>query len=103
MRKLITILTPLQKDVARCVAEGMTNKEIAAKFHFSRRSIEYHIFRCYQFFEISRSHGNTRVKLATMVASDPTISYGGREPAHSCAKRRDADHNPTDMRMIAIL
>lgn len=38
-----TTLTPRQREVARLLADGLTNKEIAAKLHLSPRTVDMHV------------------------------------------------------------
>lgn len=39
----LTTLTPRQREVARLIAEGLTNKEIAARLHLSPRTVDMHV------------------------------------------------------------
>jgi DNA-binding NarL/FixJ family response regulator len=39
----IAELSPLQRDVLRCVARGLSNKEIARNLHMSSYNVDYHL------------------------------------------------------------
>lgn len=40
---LLKSLTPRQREIARLMAEGLTNKEMAARLHLSPRTVEMHV------------------------------------------------------------
>jgi DNA-binding NarL/FixJ family response regulator len=52
-------LTARQRQVARLVAEGLTNAQIAARLHLSERTVENHVFNA-----LSALGLNNRVQLA---------------------------------------
>jgi DNA-binding CsgD family transcriptional regulator len=56
-------LTAQELRVARAVAAGATNKEVAAELFLSPKTIEFHLGRVYRKLEI-----NSRTQLATLVA-----------------------------------
>lgn len=41
-------LTPRQRDILRLLTEGLAAKEIAARLHLSRKTVEYHKYRMMQ-------------------------------------------------------
>ena len=57
-------LTPTERDVARLVAEGLANNEIAARLFISRRTVQTHLTHVYAKLGIT-----SRVQLAQEVAS----------------------------------
>ena len=63
--KLVT-LSPRERDIARLVAEGLTNKEIGERLGLSRKGIEFHLG------EIFSRHGITagRMELANRVRDE---------------------------------
>ncbi|HEX9066784.1 MAG TPA: alpha/beta fold hydrolase [Streptosporangiaceae bacterium] len=44
-RRAIPELTPRQREVARLIADGLTNREIGARLHITERSAESHVER----------------------------------------------------------
>lgn len=56
-------LTPTERDVARLVADGLANNEIAARLFVSRRTVQTHLTHVYAKLGI-----NSRVQLAQEVA-----------------------------------
>jgi DNA-binding NarL/FixJ family response regulator len=59
-------LTPQELEVARLVAEGSTNREVAARLYMGVRTVESHLGRIYGKLGV-----NSRVALARLVAGDP--------------------------------
>lgn len=58
-------LTPRERDIARLVAEGLTNGEIAKRLVLSRRTVESHLYRIFVKLGLS-----SRVQLAVRAASE---------------------------------
>jgi DNA-binding CsgD family transcriptional regulator len=58
-------LTPQEARVARAVARGSTNREVAAELFLSPKTIEFHLGRVYRKLGI-----HSRTELATLVAED---------------------------------
>jgi DNA-binding CsgD family transcriptional regulator len=56
-------LTPQELRVARAVAEGATNKQVAARLFLSPKTIDFHLGRVYRKLDI-----HSRAELATLVA-----------------------------------
>jgi DNA-binding CsgD family transcriptional regulator len=56
-------LTPTERDVARLVAEGLANNEIAARLFISRRTVQTHLTHVYAKLGIA-----SRVQLAQEAA-----------------------------------
>lgn len=61
-----TRLWPSQIRIARLVAEGKSNKEIAHETGLSYRTVKTHVSNIYAFLGFNRS-GNARVRLAQWV------------------------------------
>jgi DNA-binding CsgD family transcriptional regulator len=58
-------LTPQERQVATLVADGRTNKEIAAAMYLSAKTIEYHLANTYRKLDI-----HSRAELARIVTHD---------------------------------
>ncbi|WP_067825210.1 helix-turn-helix transcriptional regulator [Actinomadura kijaniata] len=59
-------LTPQERRIAALVAEGATNKEVAARLFLSTRTVEYHLYRIYPKLGVS-----SRTELARYWAGGP--------------------------------
>jgi DNA-binding NarL/FixJ family response regulator len=59
----VASLTPQERQVAALVADGLTNKEVAAELYLSVKTVEYHLGNIYRKLGIS-----SRTRLATMLA-----------------------------------
>jgi DNA-binding NarL/FixJ family response regulator len=59
-------LTPQELNIALLVAEGKTNKEIAAALFLSPKTIEYHLANTYRKLDI-----HSRAELARIVTLEP--------------------------------
>jgi len=57
-------LTPQELQIAQLIAEGKTNKEIAAQLYLSPKTIEYHLANAYRKLEI-----HSRAELTRVVAA----------------------------------
>jgi DNA-binding CsgD family transcriptional regulator len=58
-------LTPQERQIATLVADGKTNKEIAAAMYLSAKTIEYHLANTYRKLDI-----HSRAELARIVTHD---------------------------------
>lgn len=56
----------MRLDVAALVAEGLTDKDIAAKLHISQKTVEYHIGRIVKDWEIDKTR-NIRVQITRRI------------------------------------
>ncbi|MFD1150395.1 helix-turn-helix domain-containing protein, partial [Saccharothrix hoggarensis] len=55
-------LTPQQAQIARLVAEGATNREVAARLFLSHRTVEHHLRNIFARLEV-----RSRVELTRML------------------------------------
>jgi DNA-binding NarL/FixJ family response regulator len=60
-------LTPQELHIATLVAQGKTNKEIAAAMYLSPKTIEYHLSNAYRKLDI-----HSRAELVSVVAGKAT-------------------------------
>jgi DNA-binding NarL/FixJ family response regulator len=58
-------LTAHELQIARLVAYGMTNREVAAKLFLSPKTIEYHLSQIYRKLDL-----RSRTQLASLMASE---------------------------------
>lgn len=42
-----SVLSPAERRVAAAVAEGLTNREVAAQLHVGEKTVEFHLHNCY--------------------------------------------------------
>jgi DNA-binding CsgD family transcriptional regulator len=66
-------LTAHELQIARLVAYGMTNREVAAKLFLSPKTIEYHLSQIYRKLDL-----RSRTQLASLMASELPGSEGSR-------------------------
>lgn len=64
-------LTPQELHIARLVADGKTNKEIAAAIYVSPKTVEYHLANTFRKLDI-----HSRAELARIVALDAHLGSG---------------------------
>jgi DNA-binding NarL/FixJ family response regulator len=69
-------LTPQELQIARLVAEGKTNREVAATLFVSPKTVEFHLTRIYRKLEI-----HSRSELVRRIADDERGP--GQQAAHS--------------------
>ncbi|MDP9867571.1 MULTISPECIES: helix-turn-helix transcriptional regulator [Streptosporangium] len=69
----LSALTPQELRIARLVAEGASNRDVAAKLFLSPRTVEYHLYKVYPKLGVT-----TRTELARLVGADP--DSGGAPP-----------------------
>lgn len=70
-------LTPHELQIARLVAYGMTNREVAAKLFLSPKTIEYHLSAIYRKLDL-----RSRTQLAKLLASElPQLAARQAVPA----------------------
>jgi len=65
MKAIETLLTPREAEIARFVAEGLSNKQIARQASLSEATVKIHLHRAYKKLGIAN-----RSTLAVMVSSD---------------------------------
>jgi DNA-binding CsgD family transcriptional regulator len=61
-------LTPQEVQIARLVAEGLTNKEIAGQLYLSPKTIEYHLGNAYRKLDV-----HSRTELVRVLATDDAV------------------------------
>lgn len=61
-RSIVDVLSPAERVVADLVADGATNREVAARLHLSRRTVETHLAHAFQKLEV-----RSRTQLAAIV------------------------------------
>ena len=66
-------LTAHELQIARLVAYGMTNREVAAKLFLSPKTIEYHLSQIYRKLDL-----RSRTQLASLMATELPGSEGSR-------------------------
>ncbi|HKG22870.1 MAG TPA: LuxR C-terminal-related transcriptional regulator [Blastocatellia bacterium] len=57
MKAIEKLLTPREAEIARFVAEGMTNKQIARKASIAEGTVKIHLHRAYQKLGIANRAG----------------------------------------------
>jgi len=62
-------LTPQEMQIARLVAEGAANREVAARLFLSPRTVEYHLYKIYPKLGVG-----SRTELSHLLATDPSLS-----------------------------
>jgi len=76
----LSLLTDREMQVVRCLAEGLTNRDIAERMNLSRHTIKNYLFRIFDKLGVS-----SRVELLSM-----TLSRVSTEPLSSTARVEDA-------------
>ena len=64
-------LTPQELHIASLVAEGKTNKEIAASMYLSPKTVGYHLANAYRKLDI-----HSRAELTRLVSQEATVGAG---------------------------
>ena len=71
IEKMLALLTDRERQVARLVSEGMSNKEIARKLNVSHGTVKVHLYNIFQKLEITN-----RTVLATIALLQRTSGFG---------------------------
>ena len=66
--QIASSLTPREAEIARLVARGLRNKEIARELHLSEGTVKMHLHRIYDKLRLS---GRTQLALSTAGACAP--------------------------------
>jgi DNA-binding NarL/FixJ family response regulator len=64
----LSLLSKRETEVVRCLAEGLTNREIAERLGLSQHTIKNHLFRVYDKLGVS-----SRLELLFMTLSQPSV------------------------------
>ncbi|WP_344361918.1 LuxR family transcriptional regulator [Streptomyces gobitricini] len=67
----LACLTPQQLRIARCVAEGATNREVALRLSISPRTVDHHLRNVFALLGV-----RSRVELSRLVAREETVPAG---------------------------
>ncbi len=70
LEKMLKLLTPRERQIARLVAEGMSNKEIARRLDVSQGTVKVHLHNIFQKLEITN-----RTVLATLSLLQRTSGF----------------------------
>ncbi len=71
IEKMLELLTPRERQIARLVSEGMSNKEIARRLDVSQGTVKVHLHNIFQKLEITN-----RTVLATISWLQRTSGFG---------------------------
>src|SRR3954469_17523584 len=71
VEKMLELLTQRERQIARLVAEGLSNKEIARQLNVSHGTIKVHLYNIFQKLEI-----NNRTVLATIALLQRPAGFG---------------------------
>jgi len=82
----LSLLTERELQVVRCLAEGLTNREIAERLHLSRHTVKNYFFRIFDKLGVS-----SRVELLFL-----TLNHAGAGQASLPASIEDAQSNGTN-------
>jgi len=83
----INLLSERELQVVRCLAEGLTNREIADRLHLSRHTIKNYLFRVFDKVGVS-----SRVELLSM-----TLNSSSLEQSPSKAEANDKSREESDL------
>jgi DNA-binding CsgD family transcriptional regulator len=65
-------LTPTERSIAMVVAEGVTNREAAARLYLSRHTVDYHLRQIFRKLDVA-----SRVELTRLVVARAARGQGG--------------------------
>lgn len=73
----LSLLSKREMDVVRCLAEGLTNREIAERLGLSQHTIKNYLFRVFDKLGVS-----SRLELLFLTLSQPVTTGGGDDLPH---------------------
>lgn len=85
----MNLLSDRELQVVRCLAEGLTNREIADRLHLSQHTIKNYLFRIFDKLGVS-----SRVELLFMTLSQSSPDQGGSQPSRSEGQQGDGYSRP---------
>jgi DNA-binding NarL/FixJ family response regulator len=97
----VNLLSKRELEVVRCLAEGLTNREIAERLALSQHTVKNYLFRVFDKLGVS-----SRVELLYMTLSQtaPGAPKPGRprgiEQCHPSPGHASQDHSPDEMIML---
>jgi DNA-binding CsgD family transcriptional regulator len=68
----LVLLTPQQQRIARCVAQGATNREVAIRLSLSPRTVDHHLRNVFALLGV-----RSRVELARLLDREERNPAGG--------------------------
>jgi len=91
-------LSVRETDVVRCVAEGMTNREIARRLKLTEHTVKNYLFRIFDKLGVS---SRVEVVLYALNGEARTIAHPNSRKSHSAAARKSAGTIPATISKTA--
>jgi DNA-binding NarL/FixJ family response regulator len=90
----MNLLSERELQVVRCLAEGLTNREIAERLKLSQHTIKNHLFRVFDKLGVS-----SRVELLFMTMSQPN-NFEESLPTEASTRTFEGDHDETTVSIL---